>query len=518
MERRTHMRREYTIGTVRGMDIGDTQMIHQKLEYLNEEKHFAGFDKFMMGKLLPEEERKVLLEDECTQEQVDALRKKAYQCFYRQVKTRDVAARGTIRAWFGMDRKIKPKRIHIYKIAFALSLTPEELEEYLVQGILEPGVQINDYQEILYLYCLEHSLSWEECQDMIMVFEQYVNKETTIEQHTHTHLLWEMYQKNCKKGPDEFLLWMCENAGFFKGYSRVALHHFEKNKAQILDCIREEAAEALERCLQAEDYYIWLNQNQIKELPENREKNIERFVRNTARISSKEPLSDDAKDEIRELKWIVYSSKERTTDLLAELYANALKEERGENETKKRILFWEREKFFLPESIYFMTDKYVSQLVGVAAQKEKQIRLSQILGSLQSLEADSECPESVWEILEQYGISCKEKKNEELKKVLEKQLMHQNQRCHLVQREDLLPLIHYLSQRSYRGLMNRSGCGYNRQDAVNMFIEQANSIMADCRMAFISPQYELDYFLLLCYGEKEMYSLSDVLGEAWCGE
>lgn len=514
MERRTY-RSGYTMGVSREMDKEEVQKIYQNLEFLNEDGNFTGFDKFIMNKILPEEDQKILLKEETTKEQLAALREKAYLIFYRQVKKKDVAARGTIRAWFGMDSKIKPKRIYIYKIAFALSLTPEELEEYLVQGILEPGVQINDYQEILYLYCLEHNLSWETCQDMIMVFEQYVNKETTLEQHTHTHLLWEMYQKNYQKNQDEFLLWMCENAGFFKGYSRVALHHFEKCKSQIVDCVREDTSEVLESYLLDNQYYAWLNQNRIKENGENRAENIERFVRSVVRTGTKEALSDKEKEEILKCKWIVYSSRDRTTDLLSELYSNALHEE---EKGMKKIRFKDRKKFFLPDSIYFMTDKYVSQLIGVATQKEKQIRLSQILGTLRSLEEKSVCPESVLAILEQYGISGRGKKCAELIKIVKNQLMHQNQRCHLVQREDLLPMIHYLAQRSYWEFMNRSGCRYSRQDAINMFIERANAILAECRMALVSPQYELDYFLLLCYGEKEMYSLSDVLGVAQCSK
>jgi hypothetical protein len=157
-----------------------------------------------------------------------------------------------------------------------------------------------------------------------------------------------------------------------------------------------------------------------------------------------------------------------------------------------------------------MTDKYVSQIVGVAQHKEKEIRLSQALGSLEKRE---DCPEWIDRLLLEYGIEPP-REVKKTKELLRKLVKTQEQRCHIVQREDLLPLIHYVAQKKYEVTLQGQSDRYRCEDAKIFFIQMADTILAECKMAPISEEYQLDYLLLSCYGKDYMYSLADVIEEA----
>lgn len=67
--------------------------------------------------------------------------------------------------------KIRTKPGKMVQLAFALGLSHQELDEYLQKGLRMPGIQVNDYREMIYYYGLEHGLSIQECDQMILVFE-----------------------------------------------------------------------------------------------------------------------------------------------------------------------------------------------------------------------------------------------------------------------------------------------------------------------------------------------------------
>lgn len=56
-----------------------------------------------------------------------------------------------MRRWFGINGYSQPTREQVYEICFALSLSGEDAEEFLRMGIHEPGVQFNDFHEVIYL-------------------------------------------------------------------------------------------------------------------------------------------------------------------------------------------------------------------------------------------------------------------------------------------------------------------------------------------------------------------------------
>lgn len=323
-----------------------------------------------------------------------------------------------------------------------------------------------------------------------------------------THSGCGICRMNCNQPKEKFLSWMCRNAGFFKGYSKVALKHFMDLKSEMLHYIRQGAKGELFELLGNTDFYDWASRNNIAK--EEYGENISRYIKNASRRKERGMLTGELKKEILELNWIAHSSKEKTTDLLAELYASALESEKGLFQTK-RIRYKDRKKFRLPEEIFFMTDKYISQIVGIAQQKEKEIRLSHALGSLESAEGD--CPEWIQDLLLGYGIRSP-KDVRQTRALLCKTLKMQEQRCHLLRREDLLPLIHYVAQKRYEKIMQEQGIGYQHEDARIFFIQIADGILAKCQMAPVSEEYQMDYLLLSCYAESYMYSLADLIEES----
>lgn len=192
-------------------------------------------------------------------------RRETYRILNKKLKGRKVASYSTLQSWLGLKKKTMPDREHIFRLAFALELTYEELEEYLQKGALLPGVQINDYQEIIWIYGLENHLSWDECQDMIQVFEAHICQDVVIEQKTHTDKLWSYYGEWNQLSPEKFLKEMYKQAGMFKGYGKTALKYFVAYKNEILECVRKEAMESLIQELESVGFYEWARENSIEE-------------------------------------------------------------------------------------------------------------------------------------------------------------------------------------------------------------------------------------------------------------
>ncbi len=476
------------------INIGDTQMIRQKIKRLNQKVYFSDFGSFMAEQFMKE------------------TREEAYRILYAKIKNKEVASRVTIKGWFQKGMENKPKRIHILRLALALQLSAQELEEYLTKGIHEPGIQINDYREAFVLYCLEHQLSIQDWQDMMTVFECQVNKRTVIAQKTHTLELWKMYHANKEKGLEEFLLWMCQSAEFFKGYSNVTLKCFKQYKKEVLDYIRKDAKERLLSLLEETDFWEGRSRGSISD--EQLESEVTRYLKNVSRRKKDMSLTQEMQELLRELNWTAFSSKDKNRDLLAELYASAIESSREGQGKGRKIVYRSKKEFALPENIYFITEKYLSQLMGIAGQKEKEIHMSQVLGSLSGMKAEEACPAELTQVLQEVGFTTTAQTVEEVSKELRKQLIHQEQRCQLVQRDDLLPLIHYVAQRRYYQKIGGDPEQYQKKQARELFESLAAVALAECQMAPLSTEYQLDYLLLACYGEYDMYSLSDLIEES----
>lgn len=150
---------------------------------------FVRFDNFLIQKIGGNKEN---------QELTEKIRHNAYLLFRRKTGYIEFASLPTMRRWFGINGYTQPMREQVYEICFALSLSGEDAEEFLRMGIHEPGVQFNDFHEIIYLYCLENCLPWEKAQDILKQFEDSLDSATEFAQTHSTNQLMEQFA--LKKG------------------------------------------------------------------------------------------------------------------------------------------------------------------------------------------------------------------------------------------------------------------------------------------------------------------------------
>lgn len=476
--------------------------MEKQIEILNREGYFHSFSKFLVEKWGDFSQEAWKEKDTHLQKESEEKRKKAYKNIVSRLKGKKVAKTATLRSWFGIGSSSKPGREHIFKLALALELSPAETQEYLQRGVLMPGIQINDYREMIFYYGLEKHLSYEECLGMIEVFESQLHQDVVLEQRTHTNELWEAYDEWKKSDRIHFLKVMCENAGKFKGYGKTALNYFTKYKNEILNFVRAEAKERLQDELTKYDFYRWAKEQKIPE--EDYPVEALRYLKNVSRRVV--PMIDEAeRKELEYLHWIAYAKENRNADLLMELYSPAMKEKSGKGQKRN---YRSRKDFALPEGIHFPSNSHLSQMLNVALHKEKEIRIAQGLACVRYQPEDAACPNWVEEIIECYAtvkgpFTCKD-----AQKYLKKLQSSQKKQCVTVQREDLLPLIHYVAQRQYQMLYPDD---YDWQKAREVFITLADTTLTACQMAPLSEEYELDFLLLSCYRDKVMYTLAEVI-------
>ena len=122
-----------------------------------------------------------------------------------------------------------------------------------------------------------------------------------------------------------------------------------------------------------------------------------------------------------------------------------------------------------------MDDKYLSDILNIGTQKEKEIRLVIQGGN-------------------------------------HKEIQKQKMRCRIIQRQDLLPMILCVSQMRYT--RENGDLHYNHLEARNQFVHLANGIMHACNMVSLNPhEYELDNMLYQCFRPDDMISFSEALSE-----
>ena len=121
-------------------------------------KEFQRFDKFIQIQM-------------GTAEKTDCARE-AFLEFRRRTHRADIASLPTMRRWFGIGTFHKPTREHVIHMCFALGLSEEQAQEYLKKGLSEPGFQVNNYQELIFLYGIVNHYTYEECltQPLIAVY------------------------------------------------------------------------------------------------------------------------------------------------------------------------------------------------------------------------------------------------------------------------------------------------------------------------------------------------------------
>lgn len=445
-------------------------------------KGHPGFDRFMIRKmgfvLSGQEEAQVRWE--------------AYKAFLAKTDYRELASAPTVKRWFGIGGYAVPGREMMFSLCFALGLDAQETEEFLMEGLKEPSFQINDYHEILYLYGFEHGMSQEECEEMVAQYEECLDSDVFFCQTHSTHELRQQYmvKRNLPKG--EFLTWMKDNINYFKGYSKTVLDYFQRYKRLILESVREEAQMCLENLLEDTEFHSWKRRRFISETDL---ETVRRF------IYSKKKIDPELRASILEMAQAAYSETSPNSLCIRELFSldyDVLSAYTG----SRRILR--------------MTEKRMSDLLGSAVQREKQMRAVGACLQLEKLDPEDACPEQIRFLITELKGNETEEKLPTVKQAhqwLDEFKRSQKRRCLMIQRGDLLPMIMYMTQKEYLRNISYDMDRYRAEEVQGRFEEVANATLSSCNMALLNKEYDLDSLFYLCFQPSEMYSLIDVLDE-----
>lgn len=479
-------------------ETSDSILLRKSFLQLVRSSGFEGFDYYLIKKWAGVE-NEVCFED-LNDEEIMALRKRAHRNFNKAIKGKNVANSRTIRKWFGYDETALPKRETLFRLAFALGLTAEETSDYLVNGMLAPSFQINDYMELIYMYGLDNSLTYEDCTRMIAVYEKSAHYDTEYIQGNHTSQLWEMYgiNKNCL--PEEFLEWMLQNEAMFKGYSKTVLDCFIKLTNDIQECIRSDAREYLHELVTENGYNEWKKSG-------GRSGDMHELVPGFIRRFLGRDKEEDKVKLVKSMKnaYTLAYGESRTTNIVKNIYMH----ETLINSISGMENFVNRA---IGTSFSSRTDKYMSQILSISVQKSYQMQLKIILSYLVELDDNATCPEEIINLIDEHGVTmAKYKDVGSCRRKVNSLLTNQTQNCELIGRDDILPLVHYLAQRQYANMMKEDDILYDMEQARNHFENLANAILNRCQMALISPEYRLDYLMLSSYCKEDMYSLVEMI-------
>lgn len=460
------------------------QALTTALNQIKQTTHFQHFPVFLSSKM------GVSLTAEDTDELEQ--RRKAYKIFRERTGREEIASLPTMKRWFGIGGNATPDREQIYQMCFAMELSAEETQEYLLYGIHEPAFQVNDYQEVILVYGLYNHYRFDECMEMIRELEIQMEPELELVQTCGSQMLQEEFQGHKDLPWKLFMEWMLERSAYFKGYSKTTLTYFEKYKKLILDYVRSDAREELSRLLTETDYEHWCKMHLF--VSANQETKVRKWL---ASHSQKRKLSEDLQKNIRETLMMAYTPVDANTRLLAEVYGTGKKKLSKNN--------WE-----FP-TISVMTEKRLSDLLNVPIQKERFTQVQRAWQMLSDEEDNLPCPEWVQKMGQEYPRKAQTLNTvAEAKTWLEKYQRENKRRCLQIRRNDLLPMILYVAQRRYLesiGYENR----YEKAAALNQFEQLADSTLAACNMSKLSEHYELDSLLRLCYQEDDFFSYSELL-------
>lgn len=418
------------------------------------------------------------------------VRHKAFLEFRKRTERYDLAAMTTMRRWFGTNGYVKPSREMLYKIIFALKLPVTDAEKYFTEGIGEPIFQISDYKEMILLYGIENRISYETCMEMIDRFEDSLDVSFSTSKTRNTKELQRQYEVNKHMLPQEFVLWMIDCADWFKGYSQTALNYLEIFRKQIIEHVRVEERTQLKELLSEAGYFRWVVEHKDKDADSR--KSIEKFVKNYE-SSFYYNVSENLGKVILELCRRVYSNRITNRQLRDELYSPTIV---GKVDISS-------------SSEYVKSEKYLSDLFHIPEQKEREIKINQMIRKLRKQTDTEICTDEIVQFLVQYKMTEQEKLLvKEAKEICEYERKQQRARTLLIGRQDLLPLIHVVAQQQY---ISENESDYVQEDALQLFENLANATLMMCNMPILDEKYILDRLLVACFDKEEMYSYGDIL-------
>lgn len=414
-------------------------------------------------------------------------RQDAYLEFRRKTDCQDFASVPTIKRWFGINGYSVPGREQVYQLSFALGLSGTGTEEILKYGLHEPGIAFNDYHEVIYLYCLENRMGWQDAKHMVCQFENLFDGMTEFVHTCNTKQLMQQYMGNRNNTAEEFMEWMSLNAASFKGYSKTALDYLNKYSSIIIRYIRMDAAENLERLLQETDFALWEKKKRFSS--PDREELIQKYIRKIKR-GKQNKFSEGLLNNIVELNRIANSKISSNQSILSEIFMLS---------SHSSILG-------------NLTGKHLSDLLNIPLQIERAMRADKAASEMEKINEEAPCPVWVKDFIHNY---TKGKAKITTVKEASAWIGHfrteHKRRCKMVHRKDILPMVLYVSQRRYLDNISGNMLYYNKEQAKKHFVEMANATLSSCGMAALTPAFQLDALLLACFQPNEMYSYSDIL-------
>ena len=91
-------------------------------------------------------------------------------CKAAGVSMQQIGSRNTIKSWFSggpRPKKSEASRKKLFAFAFVLKLDPAETAEVFQKVYLDRAFNHRSYEELIYYYCLNNSLSFEHAEDLI---------------------------------------------------------------------------------------------------------------------------------------------------------------------------------------------------------------------------------------------------------------------------------------------------------------------------------------------------------------
>lgn len=466
------------------------QNFQENIIKLTKEKPLYQFDRFFIRKMLKEEE----IPD------IEQARSEAWHIFWKRIGKQTLATIPTMKRWFGIGGWAIPSRHMVYQICFALGEDSDCLRDYLRNGIMEPDISWNDYQEMIMVYGLDHQYDYDKCLRMIDRFEKSLNRKEKVMHTFSTKQLMDGYYRNRHMDEEDFFLWMLDHAAFFKGYSKTAVSYFKMLKDEICDYMKQDAKEQLHLQLQETDYEVWAAKNHLPEEVQSR--TLERYIKRCRR-QKKERNSEEMIDRIQMLARVAFSEKNTNAMLLSEIWFNEKNMSGPVEET---------------QGLYNMTARHLSELLRIAEKREEEIWLAAVAGELYGLAEDEECDQALLEEMREHKLSIGEHATvKEVKEQINQIRKTRNRRYFCIQRSDLLPMILYISQRRYLESQGQE-VHYEKKEAKAQYRKMADSILNACQMALLDDTYRLDAACLACFEQEEMYEYQDVLEIIYGGQ
>lgn len=462
-----------------------SRVIERKLE----KREFMRFDLFLI--------RRMGYDLGGSEEEREEARREAYQTFMKTVGKEKPASIPTVRKWFGIRGFRAPSREQVFRIAFSLQLSVEELKQYLMEGIHEPSFQINDYSEIIAMYCLENKRSYAVYRKMAEQYEAGLERQQELSRESNTQWLFRQFEFVKSYSEEQFMHWMWEHAKLFKGYSVTVQEFLNKYREQVVAYVRVEVKRQLDLLLSETGYAAW-RKKRFRKPGEREEELIKKYLR--WNMKSKETdIEEHLRKSILELTRLAYSKSGMNTRLLSELF-----------QIRQARIPYPVE---LPERvIHTVSGKYLSDLFRIPDRNEIRIHTKQAIQELKEKKQEEPCPVYVKDMINHYargdmGIS-------DVGEALEwlEEFDHEGRRRRLIiKREDLLPMILYVAQQRYLKENRGEGIPYRRAEAQRIFTDMANATMISCNMAPLNENYMYDMILLACFQEDEMYNYGDVM-------